>query len=604
MKSRRYFYCILGVVMAGAILFLLLTFLPPRAVEAQASLPIQPAAVTQGPEHPLVVFPNPPQAHEPTEIRVFWYNSEPTEVTRYAQFFWSPFGIGMERNPISGRIPFVIPSMQEGTAFVTWVPADIGPYCFYVDIFDAPEAPQPVAVFQHNVTFRGYPDPQIPVYTEVVEFPLRNPTLEPATVILTLTIPAGTLGWQGVIEPRQVHLSPGEMIPASAVFTYTGPAPLPPEGTVSFNVDASANGMGIGGVDIVFLPPVQLHMRPEPVYAESEISVNPYPVPPGEPAEICVEVRNVTQQPREALVFFAVAPFGIAMPFEPAAPPVQIFIPELGMRRPCIHWVAPQGGQFAFEVRVETPGFPMVGSLRVVDVNEVLLPGATSELLFPVRNPFPQPVTITLGMIPFQEWQFSLDQDVLPNMQPGEVRMVLLTVTVPPDAIMPPDGTPVVDIEAFVGRDSIGGFRKIYRPPVPIHQPGDPIYAEREISISPYPPREREPTVICVEIRNPTAEPMTITVDFNVGEFGIGLPYHQIARPILVNMPAHSIQKVCVTWVPPFGGRFAAEVGLTMEGHERIYSQRVIDVGEILYAQPALALRVHRSATRSTSPSP
>lgn len=583
MISRRYLYCVLGVALAGAILFLLLTFLSPRAVEAQSSQSPQPASVTQGADQPLVVFPNPPQVGEPTELRVFWHNDAPNEVTRFAQFSWSNFGIGQERHPFGGRIPFVAPAQAQGTAFIIWVPPDVGPYCFYADIFDAPDAPQPIASYMNNVAFLAHPDPGAPLTNAVLDFPLRNPLPDQASIILTLTMPAGIPGWQAVIEPHQVALGPGGAIQASVVFTYTGNQ-LPPGGTAVFNVNAAANGMPIGGLDIVFGPPVQLHMRPDPLFAESEISVSPYPVPPGEPAEICAEVRNVTRQPRDAQVFFSVAPFGIGMIYGPAAPPVHVFIPELGIQRPCIHWVAPNGGQFAFEVHVETPGFPMVmTSQRVVDVSELLLPGTTSLLHFPVRNPFPQPVTVTLGMIPMQEWQYSLSRDVLQNVQPNEVRVVTMTVTVPPGAIMPSDGTPVVDIEAYVGRNLFGGFRKIYRPPVPIHQPGDPIYAEREISISPYPPREREPTEICVDIRNPTSEPMTTTVVFSVAEFGIGLPFHDIARPIAVGMPAHSIKKVCITWVPPFGGRFAAQVGLTVAGHEQVYSQRVIDVGEILY---------------------
>jgi len=56
--------------------------------------------------------------------------------------------------------------------------------------------------------------------------------------------------------------------------------------------------------------------------------------------------------------------------------------------------------------------------------------------------------------------------------------------------------------EAYAGGRLIGGFRKIYRPPVPVHRPRDPVYAESEISINPYPPRERQPTEICVEVRN------------------------------------------------------------------------------------------------------
>jgi len=584
MKSRRCIYCMLSVFLSGMALFLFLTIFYPRAAEAKSKASYQPLAYTQGAGASLVVFPNPPQAHEPTEIRVILQNSGASEVVRYAQFYWSEFGVGQVRNPFDGRIAFVLPPNGEGTAFVTWIPPDIGPYCFYVEVYETPTSLMPLIALQHNVTFLAHPNPNNPHFTQGVPIPVHNPLPYPATFMFTMTFPADASLWDAIFDPVQVVIpGDGEFL-VNAVFTYTGPGLLPPGGELIFMVNASVDGLPMGGVEIVFGPPIRLHMRAEPPYAESEISVNPYPIPPGEPAEICVEVRNVTHEVREAWVHFRVSPFGIGLPFEPIAPPVFIAIPELGMRRPCIQWVAPEGGQFAFEVFVETPGYPLnVSSLRVMDVNEILEPGIPSSLPFVVRNPFNVPVTITLGMIPSLDgWSLSLTQDVLPSMAQGEARVVTLTVTAPTGSPMPPDGSPVVDVEAFVGREPIGGFRKIYHPPVPIHRPGDPIYAEREITVNPYPPNEREPTQICVEIRNPTAEEQTVIVDFNVAEFGIGMPWHKINRPISTTLPAHSIKKICVTWVPPFGGRFGVEVGVQVTGHERIYSQRIIDVGEIL----------------------
>ena len=590
MKSRRCLFCIFGVVLAGLTLFGLLTFLNPRVAEAKNRMPAQPVMISQGQGQSLVVFPNPPQAHEPTEIRVILTNDSGLEVVRYAQFFWSEFGIGQSRNPFEGRIPFVIPPFSEGSAFVIWIPPDVGPYCFYVEIFDTPEAPNPIAVLQHNVTIYAHPDPVTPLYVQAVPIPVRNPLPQSATFILTVTVPVSATTWEAVVDLPQVVIPPGDSIVAQAVFTYTGSGQLPPGGAETFRVDASADGQPVGGVEIVFGPPLQLHFRPEPPYAESEISVNPYPIQPGEPTEICVEVRNVTRQPREAFVFFRVAPFGIGLPYQPVAPPVQIMIPELGIGRPCIHWVAPEGGQFAFEVMVETPGFPMmVASQRVMDVNELLLPGTTSLLHFLVRNPFGTPETITMVLHPSPlNWEITVIPDVLLNVMPNETRIVTLTVTIPPGRPMPQDEGPVVDVEAFAGPVPIGGFRKIYRPPIPIHRPGDPIYAESEISVRPYPPREREPTEICVELRNPTQVDQGMTLDFNVAEFGIGLPWHTIARPIPVTIPAQGQAIRCITWVPPYGGRFGVEVGIQLPGYERIYSQRVIDVGEILLPnQPA-----------------
>jgi hypothetical protein len=550
------------------------------ADERRVNLPVLPE---QGASAELVVIPNPPMTGEPTELRVTLFNSGDTEIWRYAEFFISPLGIGQPLTPISPRLPFSLPPHAAGAASTVWVPPGEGPFCFYAHIFDSPSATTPIAAYQNNVIFRGHPDPSQPGVMQAIPVPVRNPGQTQATFDLSLSLPPGAAGWQARAEPAQVALAPGQTVTAHAVFTYTG-GQLPPGGMAVFPFSASSGGLPAGAVDIHYGPPLRLHMGAEPPWAEAEISVTPYPIPPGEPAEVCAEIRNVTDQPRDALVSFRAAALGIALPSEPMAPPQGVLVPGRGRARPCIHWVAPPGGQFSFEVQVETPGYPLpVSSLRVLDVNEVLLPGASSELHFPVRNPFSQPVTISLGLEPLLPGlSLSLYPDVLQDMLPQEIRPVTLTVGVPAGVSLPPDGAPVVDVQAFVMGTPIGGLRKIYRPPVPIHQPHDPIYAEGEITVNPYPPREREPTEICVELRNPTDISQTFTVDFNVAPFGIGLPFHPIAAPRPVYMPAQSIVKTCIFWVPPFGGRFGVEVGIQLRGHARIYSQRVIDVGEIL----------------------
>jgi len=584
MNFKRILFCLFSVAAAGSILFLLLSFLNPKVAEAQDAAAVENVIAIQSQGNSMVVTPDPPQVNEPTELRVILLNNGDNAITLYAQFYWALFGLGTERFPIEARIEFILPPHAEGGTAIVWIPPETETYSFYVEIFDAPAATVPVASFLHNMTYRGHPNPETTFFIEAVPFLVRNPLPDQASVDLNVTVPVSATSWDAKVYPDQATLNPGESIVAQTIITYTGGGGLPPGGMEAFLLSGSINRQPMGEGAIIYGPPLRLHLRAEPPYAESEISVSPYPIPPGEPTEICVEVRNVTQQPRQGFVFFRVAPFGIGLPFEPIAPPVEIFIPELGLQRPCIHWVAPYGGQFAFEVAVEALGFPIpVSSQRVMDVNELLIPGTTSTLYFPVRNPNNQPMTITLGLLPFMpDWFFTLTPDVLYNLAPGEMRLVRLDATVPLDSQLPPDGAPVVDIAAFAGPDMIGGFRKIYRPPVPIHQPGDPIYAESEISVHPYPPREREPTNICVELRNPTDQEQSVTIDFNVAAFGIGLPFHTIASPLMVTLPAYSISNSCVTWVPPFGGRFGVEVGVRMAGYDRIFSQRVVDVGEIL----------------------
>ena len=594
MKTRRFTCLVLCVGLTAISLLLLTSFLKAQAggVELPSSIPVVQAndadPILPGMPTPiqggiLLVNPDPPQAHEPTELRVILDNPGNSEIIRYAQFYWSELGLGMPRHPIAGRQSFLLPPQAEGTALVVWVPADEGRYGFYVDIFDAPDAPDPILSLQHNVVFQAHPDPLIPMTTQVVNIPLRNPLPASTVFTLSLPVPPGVVSWLAEVEPKVVNLLPGQTILAQSVFTYTGGGQVPPTGIQVFRLEAFTQGRPAGFVEISFGPPVKLHLGAEPAFAESEISVNPYPVQPGEPTELCAQVRNVTQQPHDAMLFFRVAPFGIAMPYSPAAPPVHVFIPSMGMQRACVQWVSPQGGQFALQVVVETPGYPMpLTSSRVVDVNELLLPGTTSTLQFPVRNPFEQPVTITLAIRPIVDWNIiELSPSVLPGMGVNEVRLVTLTVHVPPDAPQMQDGQPLLDVEAFVGLESIGGIRKVYRPPVPVHHPSDPIYAESEITVRPYPPRAGEPTQICAELRNPTNVDQVITVDFNWSQFGIGLPWIRFHQTT-ITITAGSMALPCTWWVPYFGGRFGVEVGVQVRGHERVYSQRMIDVGEAL----------------------
>jgi hypothetical protein len=165
-------------------------------------------------------------------------------------------------------------------------------------------------------------------------------------------------------------------------------------------------------------------------------------------------------------------------------------------------------------------------------------------------------------------------------MGPDEVRPVTLTVMPPPD--LPPDGTPIVDVEAFVEQELIGGFRKVFRPPVPLHRYPDPFYAEREISVHPYPPLAGEPTEICVELRNPTPDPHDVMVQFSWANFGIGIPFTPIDGLRPVHLPPYSVVNECIHWIPPVSGHVCLQVELFMEGYERQRSQRNIDVDEPL----------------------
>ena len=195
-----------------------------------------------------------------------------------------------------------------------------------------------------------------------------------------------------------------------------------------------------------------------------------------------------------------------------------------------------------------------------------------------------EPVTVTLGIVPrLPDWSIQLSQDVLPNMQPGETREVTLTVT--PPAKLPLDGSPILDIEAFANGNLFGGFRKIFRPPVPIHIPEDPLYAKSRLALiltRSY-LDNRQNSVLKYSI-----PPMKTILSLPPSALlPLGSVYRSIpviSSPILSgSMSRRMAPRGFVFWISPdWQGKFCVKVTLEMEGHDPVWSQRNIDVGEPL----------------------
>lgn len=212
---------------------------------------------------------------------------------------------------------------------------------------------------------------------------------------------------------------------------------------------SSANGgLGIAGDPM------------NPIYAASEISIHPEPPVAGNDTVLCVELSNPTPNPQTLTVQFGVAPLGIGVPFGPVGE-TDAEIPADGRVTRCATWV-PQGpGPWSVQVTLMLSGHTDIWVQRNLDMDQPLEPGVPHSREFLVGNPTENTAVITLGLIPhLPDWGLELSQDVLKDMAPGEVRCVLLTVT--PPAALPPNGTPIVDVEGFISGVLIGGFRKIY----------------------------------------------------------------------------------------------------------------------------------------------
>ena len=286
--------------------------------------------------------------------------------------------------------------------------------------------------------------------------------------------------------------------------TVTPPegVPLPEDGTPIVDVEAyylqGEEQPLIGGFRKIFRPPVPIHRPGEPTYGESELSIEPYPPRAGEPTAICTRIRNYADVSQTVQVEFGAAGFGIGIPFMPIAPVMTVELPPLSEREVCVNYVFSYGGQFCVQVRIQAEGYPEVLSQRNFDVIEILQAGQPERFEVPVGNPFPEPKTITLGLINHTGWEVKMAPEVIPDAPPWPEPPTPVSIWLTPTGTVAELGefAPVIDLEAYVDHELIGGIRKVFRPPIQLHPFPDPPYAEREITVHPYPTLVGEPAVV------------------------------------------------------------------------------------------------------------
>ncbi|MGD9099572.1 MAG: hypothetical protein PVF45_03765, partial [Anaerolineae bacterium] len=503
---------------------------------------------------------------------------EPHDVV--VQFSWANFGVGLPFTPINGPRPVHLPAHSMVHECIHWIPATDGHVCLQVELFMEGEEPQRS---QRNLDLDEPLEPGVP-HTRF--FDVGNPLGHPVDIELG-AIPHLD-GWEIELTPDFLpNMGPGEVREVGLTVVPPPAEPLPPDGTVILDIEAYAEGHLIGGFRKKFRPEVHVHVPGDAVYAERELFMHPYPTRPQEPTELIMELRNPTDEWQTVEILFSVAPFGIGLPFEPVNEPFPVTLPPGGLAYPSTMWLPPEGGLWCLQVEVFIPGHekPFWSRLNI-DVGEPLQPLTPHSRPFPVGNPFNHPVSITLGLIDhFPDWGLELSETELLDMQPGEVREVILTVTPPAD--LPADGDPIVDVQAFVEGELIGGFRKTFRPDVSVHWPKDPEFAESEIFIDSYPVIPGAPTILGVELFNPTDQDRIVSATFSVAPFGIGLPFSTAninPNPVPIFVPRHGAARGHTVWTPPPGlhGKVCVRVMLEMEGHEPTWSSRNIDVGEPL----------------------
>jgi hypothetical protein len=92
-------------------------------------------------------------------------------------------------------------------------------------------------------------------------------------------------------------------------------------------------------------------------------------------------------------------------------------------------------------------------------------------------------------------------------------------------------------------------------------------------------------TEICAVLDNKGSWPQTVSVEFSMADFTMGVPFQPIAapgNPRVVTLPPHSTVRTCLYFTPLTPGHKCFQIRISQQGYEDIVSQKNLDVGEHL----------------------
>jgi hypothetical protein len=523
-------------------------------------------------EREIEVDPYPLEVGRFTNVCATLDNWGDRDETVTLEFLLADFGLGSPFTRIShpdNPQTVTIPARSTQKFCITFRPTHAGHVCIQIKITKLGYEPV-ISMLNQDVV-----EPLWPGDTDTVKFPVCNPLDHRATVELTLD--NNCPGWNVQVTPSQIVLDSGGCTTASLSVTPQQGTTLGTECTV--DVIGWADDQFIGGTRKIDKPPIP-HPPSGPPYDEGEIIIRPFPPEVGVPMEICAELQNKSKQPQEVQVGFYMADFSIGLPPQlipvPGNPTTETIPPESTIWT-CIKWTPTTPGHKCFQIRISQEGYRDIISWKNLDVGEHLVAGQRDDFIFTVGNPTSETADIQIAVSSgCPEWDVWTEPQILYDVPPGGIRNVTLHV-VPAD-----NGTPLgsgcyVDVETYINGELVSGFRKVDLPPV--HPPpGEPSYAEREITIKPNPPVAGQPAEICVVLQNYTNVSQTADVTLYYADFGAGTPFQEVGRIPGVVFPANTAVTKCLTWqVPPGTGHVCLQVKIEQGNYEDIVSQMNID---------------------------
>jgi len=329
----------------------------------------------------------------------------------------------------------------------------------------------------------------------------------------------------------------------------------------------------------------------EPPYAESEIQIHPYPLVTGHRSEVSVKVSNLGATAQVLTVSFQTSPsrFGIGLDYSSFDTKV-VTVPAESHVIVRSSFTPVSSGHYCIQVKVEGVGFEPIYTQKNLDVTEDLQAGVEDVLTFSVGNPTATEADVSLTVDnTCPGWTAWVSPTLLTDVGPdsGDIRQVDLHV-IPP--LFAPLGTAChIDVQAWISGRLVGGLRKLDVPPVHLPRDVDPPWMEPEITLDPSPPIVGQPTDFCIELQNPLGFTRTVTVIYEVADFGAGIWFTEVATRTL-ELPPNSIDDYCATWTPSAGGTLhrCLQVVLRQPGFEDQTSQKNIDIEEVSF--PSLDL--------------
>ena len=432
-------------------------------------------------------------------------------------------------------------------------------------------------------------------YTLTYQLPIKPGSVCPADGKLVDVVPLGTVFVPGSASDG---ISPG----ADGVLTWTVGASTDVQ-TKTFKVQVTdtactANNIISNVAELrpsaaaplvstpatthtVSCPPFGLP-NTQPVFAEDELKVEPYPLVAGVPTHLSVRVHNLSTSSLPVTVQFQVAPaatpLGTGLAYTTVAS-TGATMPGLGTAVLAADYVPDSSGNRCFQALVSTPGLAPVVTQSCLDLTEDFKPGQSDQLVIVVRNNTASAQTYQLVVDnTCPGWSAVVDTPTITSLAPGASQEVTLTVT-PPDPLTLGSGCHI-DVQVWNGETLVGGVRKLDMPPIHLPLNVIPVYEEQEITFNPDPPIAGVPGQICIQLQNPLSVPKVVTVNFSVADFGAGIDFTPVASLTGITLPPHSLSTYCADWTPASGGTLHRCVLaiLVQDGAMDQHSQHNVDI--------------------------